>query len=178
MRRWLPAASAAVVALCSMLPAQAQSQFGPGSVNIGYEATELGAGQWRYTYSVENAALASPLQEFTLWFHYGWYENLAVATPNPPAAGWNELVVQPDPLLSDDGYYDALALGSGIPVGGSESGFSVLFDWHGPGNPGAQPFDIIDPGTFETIYSGTTVPEPAAAGLLAVVGALGLRRRR
>jgi hypothetical protein len=159
-----------------MLPAQAQSQLGPGSVNIGYEATDLGAGHWQYTYSVGNAALASPIQEFTIWFYYGWYENLATATPNPPAAVWSELVAQPDPLLSDDGFYDALALAGGIPVGGSESGFSVLFDWHGPGTPGGQPFAIVDPATYQTIYSGTTVPEPTAVMLLAVAGLL-IRRQ-
>ncbi len=178
MWRWLAAASAAGAALCTVLPAQAQSQSGPGSVNIGYEATDLGTGHWQYTYSVENAALAVPIQEFTIWFHYGWYTNLATATPNPPAASWNELVAQPDPLLSDDGFYDALALAGGIPVGGSQSGFSVLFDWQGPGSPGGQPFAIVDPATYQTIYSGTTLPEPASAILLGFLSVLGLRRRR
>jgi MYXO-CTERM domain-containing protein len=62
-------------------------------------------------------------------------------------------------------------------MGGGVSGFAVTFDWLGTGEPGAQPFDIVDPDTFEPIYSGTTVPEPAA-GLMAMLAAAALRRRR
>jgi len=53
-----------------------------------------------------------------------------------PAAAWNEVVVQPDPVLHDSGFYDALTRRVGIPVGGGEGGFAVTFDWLGPGTPG------------------------------------------
>jgi len=84
-------------------------------------------------------------------------------------------LVQPEPLLLFDGYYDALTLGSGIPVGQSVGGFSVAFDWLGVGTPGPQPFDIVDPYTFETLHAGTTTPEP---GTLALLALLLLPRRR
>jgi hypothetical protein len=104
------------------------------------------------------------------------YRNLEVITPDPPAANWDELVVQPDPILHDDGFYDALALGAGILVGSQEAGFAVQFDWLGSGEPGPQPFDIVDPVTFQTKYSGTTLPEPSALILLA--GAVAAARRQ
>ena len=148
------------------------------SVSVEYAATPVGGDRWQYTYAIENGSLAGPIEEFTIWFGHATYANLALATPDPPAAAWSELVVQPDPLLSDDGYYDALSLSGGIPIGGGVSGFAVTFDWLGAGEPGAQPFDIVDPDTFEPIYSGRTVPEPAAAGVMAVLAAVALRRLR
>ena len=87
----------------------------PLPVTVSYDAAPAGAGRWQYTYTVENTSLGQPLSEFTIWFAHDAYSNLALATPNPPASAWNELVIQPDPLLSDDGYYDALALLAGIP---------------------------------------------------------------
>ena len=91
---------------------------------------------------------------------------------------WDELVVQPDPILTDDGFYDALATGDGIAQGASFAGFTAQFDWLGTGEPGAQLFEIIDPDTFETIYSGQTVPEPTALTLLMLGAALTATRRR
>ena len=55
-----------------------------------------------------------------------------------------------------------LTLGGGILGGQSVSGFLVKFDWLGGGTPGSQLYKIVNPVTFETIDSGTTVPEPAA----------------
>jgi hypothetical protein len=148
------------------------------SVTVEYAASPLGGGRWQYTYTVENPALGRPVEEFTIWFGYDAYRNLALATPDPPAAAWNEVVVQPDPVLHDSGFYDALTRTVGIPVGGSEGGFAVTFDWLGAGTPGAQAFDILDPVTFQPVYSGMTVPEPATLALLSVLGVLTLRRRR
>jgi hypothetical protein len=42
------------------------------------------------------------------------------------------------------------------------SGFSVQFVWLGSGTPGAQPFEVYDPLTFNLLVSGTTTPGPAA----------------
>jgi hypothetical protein len=148
----------------------------PPPVTVTYDTAQLSASRWQYTYTVDNTALGQPVNEFTIWFGHDAYGNLALATLNPPAAAWNELVIQPDPLLSDAGYYDALALAGGIPVGGGVSGFAVQFDWLGTGLPGAQPFDIVDPQTLQPLYSGTTVPEPAGLLLLALAGLLARRR--
>ncbi len=64
--------------------------------------------------------------------------------------------------------YDALALSVGIPAGGTVSGFAVQFNWIGSGEPGAQPFQIFDPDTFQLLQTGQTFsaqPIPAASTL-------------
>jgi hypothetical protein len=132
----------------------------PFTAQVDYEATSLGGTQWRYTYTVTNGSLPAPIREFTIWFDQSLFRNLQVATPNPPSAGWNELVVQPDWVLEDDGFYDALTLGGGILAGEQVAGFAVQFEWLGTGQPGSQVFQVADPATFETVYQGLTVPEP------------------
>jgi hypothetical protein len=144
---------------------------------IRYETSELGAGRWQYSYDVRNINLTAPIEEFTIWFDYGLYDNLAVETPNPPASNWSEIVLQPEPVLQDDGAYDAKALNLGISIGQIVGGFAVSFDWLGTGEPGTQFYEIIDPTTFETIDSGWTIPEPATI-LLFGLGGLVLRRRK
>jgi len=144
-------------------------------VTIDYAAAELGAGRWEYTYQVTNQGLLEPIREFTIWFKHGKYENLSVTTGNPPAGQWDEIVVQPDPYLPDDGFYDALELAGGIALGESVSGFSVAFDWADAKPPGPQLFDVVDPDTFDTIFSGQTVPEPASGPLLVLLAVLGRR---
>lgn len=145
---------------------------------IRYEATDIGSGRWQYTYEVTNISLTGAVEEFTIWFNYGLYDNLSIETPDPPAGDWDEVVVQPEPVLLDDGYYDALALSSGIGIGEMVSGFSVSFDWLGSGEPGSQFYEIIDPATFETLDSGYTIPEPATLMLIAFGGLLLLQREK
>jgi hypothetical protein len=134
---------------------------------VSYVRSDLGGGHWKYTYAVSNT---SPLaiNELAITFGRDRYRNLRVATPNPTAGAWSELVVQPDLILQDDGYYDALSLTGGIWPGGMVHGLSVEFDWLGGGQPGAQPFDIVDPLTFASQYSGMTVPEPTSLVLLSL----------
>lgn len=152
--------------------------LGSLSTQICYEATDLGSGRWQYSYDVTNISLTPAIQEFTIWFEYGLYDNLSIETPDPPAGDWDELVIQPEPVLEDDGYYDALALTSGIGISETVSGFVVSFDWLGAGQPGSQFYEIIDPMTFETIDSGWTVPEPATLFFLGLGGAILQRKRR
>ena len=154
------------LALTILVLAASAAQAGPAQIT--YEATDLGGWQWEYVYTVSNLTLAEPIEEFTVWFGLGQFAQLVATSETPVTTEWDELVVQPDPVLTDDGFYDALATGSGIAPGSSVWGFTVHFDWLGAGEPGAQLFEIIDPDTFETIYSGQTVPEPAASILLAV----------
>jgi hypothetical protein len=142
-------------------------------MTVQYQATSLGANQWSYAYTVSNNSLAEPVREFTVWFDQSLFRNLQVASPNPPSAGWSELVVQPDLVIQDDGFYDALSLGAGIAAGTQVPGFSVRFEWIGSGQPGSQPFEVVDPATFTTIYRDFTVPEPATAlSTVAMAGVL------
>jgi hypothetical protein len=125
---------------------------------------------------VKNISLAESIEEFTIWFDYGKYDNLAIETLDPPASNWDEIVWQPEPFLGDDGGYDALATGLNIGVGESVKGFAVSFDWSGTGAPGSQYYEIINPENFSTIESGWTTPEPAAVFLLGL-GSVLMRRK-
>lgn len=154
------------------------SVFALGVTEIRYETADLGTGIWQYSYDVSNISLTGAIEEFTIWFDFDLYGNLSIETPDPPASGWDEIVVQPEPVLSDNGYYDALALaGIGINMGETMGGFTVSFDWLGMGQPGSQLYEIIDPDTFETLDSGQTIPEPSTL-LMIGLGTVILRRKR
>lgn len=107
---------------------------------IIYSTTDLGLDRWQYTYDVMNISLTDGIEEFTIWFGIDLYDNLAVETLDPPAGNWDEIVWQPDPVLKDDGGYDALveSWNPGISQGQTVSGFSVTFDWLGIGEPSSQ----------------------------------------
>ncbi len=141
------------------------------STTINYGVNDLGGGKWEYDYTVLNDTLGSPIDEFTIYFDYGLYDNLSVTTP---VADWDELTVNPVLILGspETGFYDALAFVAGIAPGSSMSGFSVAFDWLGSGTPGSQFFEFVDPATFGVLDSGLTtvtsspVPEPGTMMLL------------
>jgi hypothetical protein len=120
---------------------------------VSYTVQDLGANQWEYEYTVSNDSLSVPVEEFTVFFDVSLYRNLT-ASATPP--GWDPLVIQPDPLLPDDGFYDALALLSGIAPSELLGGFSVTFEYLGIGTPGPQLFHIVDPFSFAVLDSGTT----------------------
>jgi hypothetical protein len=155
----------------------AASVFGDLNTQIRYQTTNLGPGRWQYTYDVYNLSLTEEIEEFTIWFGFGSYDNLAIETLDPPAGGWDELVWQPDPFLGDDGGYDALAKNLNIAVGENVYGFAVSFDWLGTGVPGSQFYEIIDPADFHTIESGFTVPEPTTLLLFGLGGIFVARKR-
>ena len=170
MKRMIPTGAILVFLLTA-------TAFASLDATIIYQSSDLGGGRWQYTYEVTNNSLTVPIEEFTIWFDYDLYTNLAVETPATPS-GWDQLVLQPEPVLLDDGAYDAKTLDAGISLAQTLAGFSVSFDWAGIGEPGPQPYDIIDPQTFETIDSGTTVPEPATLLLLGLGGVILQRRRK
>ena len=139
-------------------------------VSISYEINPLGGSSYEALYTVINDTPSINVEEFTVYFQEGLYENLAVTTT---PVDWDPLAVQPDPAIPDDGFYDALALNMGISFGDQLGGFGVSFDWLGSGDPGSQFFEIINPFTFDILTSGTTelasatpVPEPASILLM------------
>jgi len=153
------------------------------ATTVTYDAMNIAGNTWQYTYNVTNDTLGQDIGEFTIFFDVNLYQNLTSAIA---PVDWDPLVIQPDPVLPDDGFYDALALVAGLPSGNSLTGFSVVFDFLGAGTPGDQTFSVIDPITFATLDSGftqaTAVPVPAAfwlfgSGLLGLLGA-GTRRFR
>ena len=160
----------------------ASSGLDAANTEIWYETTDLGSGRWEYSYTVVNLpeSLIPEIREFTIWFDYGVYDNLLVTTPDPPASDWSEVVWDPEPVLEDDGAYDAVTLTVGIGQGENVSGFSVSFDWlPGTGQPGSQFYEIVVPNTspVEVIDSGWTIPEPASAVMLGLGGILLVLRR-
>jgi hypothetical protein len=163
-----------------------------------YELTELGGDRYEYTYELVND-LDFVIEQFTVFFDLGLFANLSV-TASP--TGWDSLAIQPEPAIPDDGFFDAcssdtLCFGDGVGLAPGESlgGFAVAFDWLGTGRPGGQPYDVVDPLTFASLASGTTlasapsqppgprppaeVPEPSTAALmLGGLLAAGAARRR
>ncbi|MHC4836310.1 MAG: PEP-CTERM sorting domain-containing protein, partial [Planctomycetota bacterium] len=148
-------------------------------VDITYNLNQIGSDSWQYTYTVTNNSISEGLEAFTIWFDDALYGNLAATSPSEITTAWDEIVVQPDPLLTDDGYYDALEISGGaILLGQTLGGFSVTFDWLGQNSPGSQYFEVFDPTDYTTpIAIGNTVPEPATV-LLLTLGGLALRRRK
>lgn len=159
------------------------------AARIEYTAEPLGGTSWRYDYTLFNDDTPSvPIEEFTIYFDGAYYANLTAAAG---PTGWDILVIQPDVAIPDDGFFDGLSL-SGPAAGFPISGFSVTFDFLGPGVPGIQAFDFADPATFATLSTGSTtlrsVPPPPPDGsvpspsTLALVGfgaaMLGARKKR
>lgn len=156
---------------------------------IEYDTSNIAGTTWRYDYTVANNTLGASLNEFTIFFGRDLYQNVSLGGA---PAGWDPLAIEPDPNLPDSGFYDALALGSGLAPGSGLSGFFVMFDWLGAGTPASQLFNVVDAETIETLEVGftvprvttpptTPVPEPSLLSLLAVamlVGGLSVWRNR
>ncbi|MEZ5552896.1 MAG: putative Ig domain-containing protein [Pseudomonadales bacterium] len=136
---------------------------------IYYEAENVAGNQWTYFYTVNNLT-ADPIEEFTIFFDLGLYENLSISAS--PGSDWDGFAAQPDPQLPHEGFADWLTFGLAILPGEILGGFAVTFDWLGSGSPAAQYFEIIDPLSFTATSSGFTeaapraVPEPSSLILL------------
>ena len=154
-------------------------------MTISYTLTNISANRYRYDYTVTNDG-SLPGAAAVNWIYilfastpidlqpdgipdHTIYDNVAVAAS---PANW-DVILQP-PTLSfggADGVLDALALpGPGVASGNSLGGFSVAFDWWGPGLPGAQPFAIWDLSATTTLppdcqHSNPTGSDPIACGM-------------
>jgi hypothetical protein len=161
------------------------------TVVIRYDVISLGGEQFQYDYSVfNNGSLPGgvPVQIFDIDFDPALYTALSVATPDPLASHWNELILNPVPPGPADLDVEVANGNNGIAVGTTVSGFAVDFTWlGGPGSrPGSQQFEIFSQNfaTLQTVdtVQGTvpTVPEPSVFSLLLVGAGMAiviLRRR-
>jgi hypothetical protein len=162
MNRIVHAGCAVLASLAISSPVQAQ---------LTYTATELSGSTWQYTYSITNSFLTTAVDEFTIFSPVGEYSNLKVISS---PGTWNSIVVQPDPALPSAGFFDAVAVNSGLLAGKSQKGFTEQFTWLGKGTPGPQTFDIVNPKTFSTIFAGVTVRSIGAPEINPVFGGVAL----
>jgi hypothetical protein len=150
---------------------------------IDFGLTALGGNEYQYTYSVFNdGSLGAnvPIQLFDIFFNPALYEagSLDIVTPDPPSSQWSQEVLASVGTAPAD--FDAFALGGGIPVGNTVSGFAVQFEWIGQGLPGAQEFQISDPNSFNVLQTGETAanaapgatPEPSTFWMIAMALAI------
>jgi hypothetical protein len=150
---------------------------------IEHSASSLGGSAWRYDYRVVNSGPALSFDEFTVYVDAPGISNLSVlASP----AGWATVVVQPDPLLPDVGYFDAVNTSGPVAAGATITGFSVSFSAQPGFVPGAQRFEFVQSAPFAIVQSGMTrasvsqvplsVPPLLLAASLGLAGVI-VRRR-
>ncbi len=174
VRSSAPCALIAKATLVALMPAGALA----AAVTTTASPAAPGSNLWTIKYVVTASADDATIEQFTIYFERALYADLAVAA-SPPA--WDSLVVQGDPALPADGFFDALALGAGVVAGASQGGFAVSFLFLGLGAPGRQRFEVVDRVSFDVLEAGSTVistvPEPGS-WLLAGAGLLLLQSRR
>lgn len=154
---------------------------------IFYETADLadttpGQDLWQYRYGL--SGLPSLAVGFDVYFSLDdGFLHGDLSNPAGPNGDWDALVIQPDPGLPADGFFDAAKLVASpqLPTF-PKTYFSVDFIWRGPGVPGSQDFEIYDTD-FAVIDSGRTtpftqgVPEPIVPVLL-LAGGFGLTAAR
>lgn len=152
------------------------------AATIYYDVVNISGNTWEYDYRVLNDSPGINIDEFSVYFDPGRYQNLS---PGPAPAGWDIVFANPDNFLNNEGIYDALALVSGLAPGNGAGGFKVRFDFLDTGTPGAQRYEVVDPADFTVLASGDTtlVPLPAAiwlfgSGLASLLGLIFLGRNK
>ena len=160
-------ASLWVTVLALLMPASVQAAV------ITFTSTALGGNLWRNDYIVQTGPQDPPVDEFTIYFSNDLYANLVLDQSVP---GWDILVVQPDSVLTSDGFVDLLALNAPLAANDLLSGLSIRFNYLGSGTPPSQAFEIVDPLDFSVISSGmaqpstisTPVPAPDTLALVLI----------
>lgn len=151
------------------------------AITIDYVLVSLGANDYRYEYTVTNDGSLGPgvaLELFDIVFDPALYleSSLTIVTSTPPAADWWEDIFPSIPILDEPALYDVFARNGGIADGSRTAGFAVEFEWlDSSARPGAQPFLVYDPSTFDVLEESITrlqqpgpgpIPEPGSLFLL------------
>ena len=143
---------------------------------ISYTLSNLGSGNWAYSYTVTNTAEASGLYVFDIYFpsvsstDAFSYSNIT-ETANPDSTNWITTVFPPSEPGDLGAFYDAEA---SIPIalGDSLGGFTVDLSYSGSAALGAQYFEIYD-SNFSLLETGTTtlstIPTPEPSTLLLLI---------
>jgi hypothetical protein len=142
--------------------------------SIDYQATDLGAGQWEYTYTLNGFDLTNG-ELIAIYFDLSDYSNLD-PSPVSPSSDWYLQVFQPDPGIPAPGELDLVAQVDSPTLADT---FTEDFTYLGTGTPGAQPFtlydaDFNDVEDEETTPALSPVPEPPTLLLVGSVLALAL----
>lgn len=161
-----------LIASLTLIPINSQA------TTITYQSMNLSGNTWQNTYEVFNDSLSFAIDEFAIYFDLHLYKNLSLVNID---GNWDPLLLQPDPVIPDDGLFDAYGLFGGILPGNSLGGFTIQFDWLGiAAIPEEQFFEIFDPTNFNSLDSGFTelvsviqppkprIPEPPIYLLMAV----------
>lgn len=155
-----------------------------GAVNAAYihgDLSHVGGNTWDVSITAD-ADPGQPIESFTVYFDWTQVSNLTVwGTP----LDWDSIVVQADSALQADGYYDVLALATGITAPKALGGFIARFDWADAAGPKFLRYTVNDPVSFDSLERGVidmipgggTVPEPSTYAM-SVLGLLMLRRLR
>ena len=149
------------------------------ATSIQYEAIHLassppGENLWQYRYYVSGFTEGTEWG-FDIFFPLSLgYQFDDLQNPTAPNPGWDAVnyLVQADPNIPQDGFFEAVAL---VDMPSTLGIFGITFNWRNadvPG-PGSQVFHIIDPSLAVTEFGNTTpysasnVPLPAAGWLVA-----------
>lgn len=156
------------------------------ATTITYTASPTGGSTYNLEFEVTNDTLGAPIEEFTIFFGFNEFENLANAGA---PTDWDPLLIQPDTGIPDDGFADWLALGTPLGVGETLGGFSLSVGLIATTLPEMLAFTIIDPFTFDILDEGfatlamtmppSEIPLPAAMWMfLAGLGVLAHKQFR
>ena len=162
--------SALIILACSV------SYAGYIDIDIVATATNLSGDTWQYSFDIANMG-TDTIRKITIWFDYGDMTNLFVTTQD--SGGWTENVIPADDFLAEGAAYDIENVSTGLAPGQELADFTVSFQYTGiePLPALHHSFDVVDPETFATLYSGETVPEPATLFLISLGGFLATRKR-
>ena len=134
-----------------------------------YQLEQIDSSRWKYSYQIQNDQ-PNPIEALTIWFDEDLYSDLQIESTPQVQTAWDEIILVSIPGTGHG--YDILSETGGIDAGQFADGFAVSFDWLGSEIPGQQPFEVLDPVTFETTYQGVTIPEPATISFLVLAAVL------
>ena len=135
MKKYLGVATALLFTVCMAQTA--------GAAVITYDSYfNTTADKWQYDYTIYNDS-TDGISAFEVMFDYELSSNLDIITPG----GWDGAILEPS--FNDDELLSPLSAIWGLDSGLLQyeqlaSGFSVLFDWSGTGDPGSQFFSLLD----------------------------------